>query len=170
MSAVSPSSLTLHSPEGTKTIALNASTTYYQGETAATLAAVKVGEIVHVRLVDPTAAHPVAAVVRVVPAHLAGFVTAIDGPKITLIDGSGFTRTLTTSSATTYDKDGATGSASDIKVGGFIHAAGTVDPDGTTLDATKVVTGRPHPFGPGQGHGPEQGPEQGPGPDGGPGA
>lgn len=141
VSAISSSSLTVRTPAGSRTIGLTGATTYYRGEIKATQASVKVGDVVHVRLVDPAAASPVAAVVTVVPAHLAGFVTKIDGSTITLVDGSGFTRTLTTSSATVYDKDGATGSASDITVGSFIHALGTVDANGTTLDATKVGTG-----------------------------
>lgn len=165
VSAVSGGSLTVRTPMGTKTVALNGSTTYYQGQTKTTLAAIKVGDVVHVRLVDPQATAPVAAVVTVVPAHVAGWVTKIDGSTITLVDGSGFTRTLTTSGTTTYRKDGATGSASDITVGTFVHALGAVDQNGTTLDATEVGVGFPAMGGR---PGPDNGPADTPGPQGGP--
>ena len=143
VAAVTDSSLTLRTPGGTKTVALNSSTSYYEGKTKATKAAVKVGKIVAVRLADPKASSPVASVVTVLPAHLAGFVTKIEGDTITVVDHSGFTRTIKTSPATTYEKDGATGKASDVTVGALIRAVGSVDADGTTLDATRVSVGRP---------------------------
>jgi hypothetical protein len=143
VSSVSATSLTLATPAGSKTIGLTGSTAFYKGQTKATSSVVKVGDIVRIRLVDPKATKPVASVVTVVPAHLSGFVTKINGSTITLVDESGFTRTLRTSSATVYVKRGATGSASDITVGAFIRAIGSVAGDGTTLDATKVGTGLP---------------------------
>jgi hypothetical protein len=87
-------------------------------------------------------------------------------------DESGFTRTITTATTTTYEKDGATATSSILTVGALIRGLGTVDADGTTLDATKVSVGRPahldNPkhfgrrggpggFGPG-GFGPDRGP------------
>jgi hypothetical protein len=143
VSAVSADRLTLRTPDGTRTIGLTGSTTYYTGQTKATKGAVKVGSVVHVRLVDPRAGTPVAAVVTVVPAHLDGWVTAVSGGTITLTDSSGFRRTVRTSSTTTYVKDGATATSSIVSVGTFVRAIGTVDGDGTTLDATRVATGRP---------------------------
>ena len=173
VSGVSGSSLTVRTPSGSQTIGLTGATTYYAGRTKATKAVVNVGDIVHVRLVDPQATTLVAAVVTVVPAHLAGFVTKIDGGTITILDGSGFTRTITTSGSTTYDKNGVAGSATDITVGTFVHALGSVDANGTTLDATKIGTGFPamgdrsgREDGPGNGPAGDLGPE---GPDGAPG-
>lgn len=143
VTSVSGSSLTVDTPQGSKTFGLTGSTRYFIGRTAATQAAVTVGEIVGVRPVDPKATPLVAAAVRVVPAHLTGWVTKVDGSTVTLTDVSGFTRTLTTSSGTTYTKDGATATSSVLVTGAFIHAVGQVAQDGTTLTAEHVAVGRP---------------------------
>jgi hypothetical protein len=143
VTAVTPATVTVQTPAGPKTIGLGSGTTYYADRTKATKAILTVGDIVGIRLADPKAASPVAAVVTVLPAHLEGFVTKVDGSTITLTDESGFTRTVRTSSATTYEKAGAAGKASDVTVGAFVRARGAVDADGTTLDATTVSTGRP---------------------------
>jgi endonuclease YncB( thermonuclease family) len=143
VTAIDGDSLTVRTPRGTETIALNGSTAYYEGKTKATRSAVDEGDVVHVRLVDPRATKKVAAVVTVVPAHLVGWVTDVGGSTITLKDLDGFTRTIRTGSATTYVKDGATATRSAITVGTLVRALGTVDSDGTTLDATRVATGRP---------------------------
>ena len=143
VSAVTDSSLTLRTPDGSQTVSLTSATTYYQGQTKTTRSAVSVGEVVAVRVADPKATPKVASRVTVQPAQLAGFVTGISGSTITVADESGFTRTIRTSTSTTYQKDGAAGKASDITVGAFVHAVGSVDSNGTTLDATKVSVGRP---------------------------
>lgn len=143
VSAISADSLTLRTPAGSKTIGLNGSTTFYDGPTKVTRSAVAVGDVVRVLLADPKASSPVASVVTVVPAHLAGWVTSISGSTITLKDVDGFTRTLTTSSVTKVRKDGADATLAAITVGSFIHAAGTVDGDGTTLDALRIGVGLP---------------------------
>lgn len=143
VAAVSESSLTLRTPAGTKTIGLTAATVFYDGKDKATQAAVKVGEIVHVRLVDPRATTPVAAVVRVLPAHLEGWVTSVSGDTITITDHDGFTRTIRTSDGTAVTKDGADSSLAAVTVGSFVGALGDVDAAGTTLDAKRIVLGRP---------------------------
>ena len=145
---VSAGNLQLDTPGGTRTVALNATTTYFNGPTAATLAAITPGELVHVRLVDPRATAPVAAQVRVVPAHLAGYVTARTGSTLTVLDQGGFQRTVQTGSGTEVVKDGTTGKLSDISVGTFVRASGTAQ--GVQLQATRLATGRPgHGDGPG---------------------
>ena len=138
---VSAGSLQLDTPGGTRTVALNATTTYFNGVTAATLAAVTPGELVHVRLVDPRAAAPVAAQVRVVPAHLAGYVTARTGGTLTVLDQGGFQRTVRTGTDTKVVKDGAAGTLSDITVGSFVQASGTAQ--GVDLQAARLATGLP---------------------------
>jgi hypothetical protein len=143
VSAVTSSSLTVRTPDGTKTIALNNATTYANGRASATRSIIKVGGLVFVKLVDPQAAAPVAAAVTVLPAHLGGFITKVDGGTVTIVDESGFTRTLTTTSATTYEKDGAKATSSILAVGALVRALGTVDADGTTLDAVTISMGRP---------------------------
>ena len=157
-------SLTLRTPGGTQTVGLTDSTTYYVGRTKATKSAVDEGAVVHVRLVDPRATKKVAAVVTVVPAHVAGWVTKVSDDSITVTDVSGFTRVIDTDSSTTYVKDGAKSTRSAITVGSFVRAVGTVDDDGTTLDADRVATGRPEA---GERPGREMGPPPMDAPDGG---
>jgi hypothetical protein len=143
VSAVDADSLTIRTPDGTKTFALNSSTTYYEGPTKATRDAVDVGDIVHVRPVDPRATSPVAGVVVVRLAHVAGWVTAVDGSTLTLKDLDGFTRTVRTSTSTDWYDDGDEATSSIATVGTFVRAHGTVATDGTTLQATRIATGTP---------------------------
>ena len=126
VTSVGASSITVALPGGSRTITLNAATTYFQGKDKATRGAVRVGEVVGIRLVDPGATTPVAKTVVVLPAHLAGLVTKVDGNTITIVDRGGFTRTIHVTSTPA------------VKVGQFVAAVGTVDADGTTLDATSV--------------------------------
>jgi hypothetical protein len=161
VSAISASSITVRTPGGTKTVGLNDSTTFYDGKDKATRAAVSVGDLVHIRLADPRADAPVAATVVVLPAHLAGWVTAKDGDVLTITDHDGFTRTIRTSSATKVTKDGADSTLAAVTVGSFVRAMGDVADDGTTLNAERVVLGEPKmgAGGPGQrGRGPGQPP------------
>lgn len=91
--------------------------------------------------------------------HLAGTVTSVRGNEILIKDFDGFTRTIKTSSKTAY-RDGLTASPA---VGTRIAAVGSVDADGTSLDATSIGKGFEfghgerggfrHP-GPGRGFGP----------------
>jgi len=69
--------------------------------------------------------------------HLAGTVTSVHGNEILIKDFDGFTRTIKTSSKTTY-RDGLTANPA---VGTQIVAEGTVAADGTSLDATSIGKG-----------------------------
>jgi hypothetical protein len=69
--------------------------------------------------------------------HLEGTVQSVSGSTILITDRDGFTRTIKVSGATTYS-DNLTSSPA---VGTAISAEGTVDADGTSLDATKVGAG-----------------------------
>lgn len=88
--------------------------------------------------------------------HVGGEVTAVNGTTITVNDmRKGGTYTIDASGAT-FMKDGASADISSITVGGHVMAEGTLD--GTTLTATKVMSGMPkggHGFGGpgGRGHG-----------------
>ena len=159
VSAITSSSLTLRTPSGTKTIGLTSSTAFYEGATKATRSAVKPGDVVRVLLADPRgiferrgfrtvladprASSPVASSIIVLPAHLSGWVTRVDGSTITITDLDGFTRTVVTSAGTTVKKDGSDATLAAITVGSFLHAVGTVDSNGTTLDATRIGLGLP---------------------------
>lgn len=86
--------------------------------------------------------------------HLDGTVTSVNGSTIRIKDPQGFTRTIKTSSATTYTN----GLTATPTTGTRIHATGTVDANGTDLDATTIGTPpAPHPAGPGKGR-PHSGP------------
>lgn len=133
-------SLVVRTPRGQQTVSLTGAA-YFVDDTAASKAALTVGELVHLRLADPTANAPVATEVRVISPHLEGYVTAISGGTLTLRDTGGFVRTVTTSASTTYRKDGAAATASAVTVGSFVHARGTTS--GTDLQASTVGLGRP---------------------------
>lgn len=134
-------SLVVRTPRGERTVALTAATAYTVDGVKATRAALRTGVLVHVRLVDRGAAKPVAAEVRVVPAHLEGYVTRVDGSTFTVLDTGGFARTVTTSGTTAFSKDGASSTITAFPVGTFVRASGTAA--GTDLAATRVATGRP---------------------------
>jgi len=105
--------------------------------------------------------------------HLAGTVTSVHGNEILIKDFDGFTRTIKTSSKTTY-RDGLTANPA---VGTQIVAAGSVDADGTSLDATSIGKGFEFGHGerggfrhPGPGHGFDPRPPSGSPPSGAPSA
>jgi hypothetical protein len=68
------------------------------------------------------------------PPFIFGTVKSVSGTTIKVTDQQGFTRTVVTSSKTTY-KGGATATPT---VGAKIIATGTVDANGTSLDATTI--------------------------------
>ena len=142
VTSVNGNTITLNTPRGTKTVTVNSATVYKHGTTTAALADVKVHDIVRVQLVDPNASAPVAKEVRIVVARVDGYVTAVNGNAVTVIDRGGFTRIVQESQATTYRDAGNAGSPAEVAVGKFIRVEGNVDPNGTTLDATRIGTGQ----------------------------
>jgi hypothetical protein len=68
--------------------------------------------------------------------HLVGTVKSASGSVILITDQDGFTRTINVSSSTTYKNSLTATPAAGTK----IEAEGTVDADGTSLDATVVET------------------------------
>jgi len=72
--------------------------------------------------------------------HIDGTVASVSGDTVTVTDHDGFTRTIVTSTATTY----AGGLSAPLAVGTEIHTTGTVDANHTSLDATQIGT-RPTP-------------------------
>lgn len=135
-------SLTLDTPRGVETVALTPATVYKRGTATVGLSDVKQGEIVRVAFVDPKATSLVAKTVRIEPARAAGYVTTVNSPtSFTITMPDGFTRTVQDSSTTVFTNAGAAGSAADVTVGKFVVAEGTVDANGTTLDAARIGTG-----------------------------
>jgi hypothetical protein len=76
--------------------------------------------------------------------HIDGTVASVSGATITVTDPEGFTRTIVTSSSTTYDN----GLSAPLATGAEIHATGTVDANHTSLDATQIGTRPTPPAGP----------------------
>jgi hypothetical protein len=74
---------------------------------------------------------------------MAGTVTSVKGSTITIKDLMGFTRTIHTSSSTTYTRGGQPANSSAVTNGANIAAQGTVDKNGTDLDANKVAVRLP---------------------------
>ena len=91
--------------------------------------------------------------------HLDGTVTSVSGSTVLIKDREGFTRTIVLSSKTTYDD----GLKAALATGTKIQAEGTVDANGTSLDATTVGADKGPTGAPGGGRG---GPKGGPGRDG----
>lgn len=159
VTSVSDSSLTVTDPSGqARTYALDSSTTVHRGPDQLRRSDLRSGLRVHVR--GSGSGSTLRAVdVDLRPAHLDGTVTALSSDRITLVDREGFTRQVSTGSSTTYGDGGR----SALRVGGPVHAEGTVDPDGTTLDATRVTAqAGPKPGGPRPGPGAAGGPAGGP--------
>jgi hypothetical protein len=153
---VTGSGFTLADPDGaTWTIATTGSTAYTLGNGAGTAADVKTGVIVVVEGTLGQGNALTATAVHVQPARIAGQVTATSADTITVTRPDGTSATIHVGSGTTYQVPGvATASLSDIAVGMFVAAEGTLRSDGS-LSATVVLAhpaGRPGP-GPGRMHG-----------------
>lgn len=144
LTKVSSSSITYAGPDGvSRTAALNASTTYTRDGTTATESDLTLGEHVDVRLVNPSATPAVAESVDIHSPHLGGTVLSDNGSTIVVIDGDGFHRTIRTNGSTTYTKSGSSATSAAVTTGQHLDAVGSIDPDGTDLDATRVNVGLP---------------------------
>src|ERR1039458_7762991 len=137
VTAVGTGSFTLNRLNGTTTtFTVTSSTTFTEGSTVLTAAALVVGDSADV---DVNSLAPRTALsVNILLATLSGPVTAVSGNTITIRGGKGFDRTIVVSDATTYTQGGATVTLANVTVGSFITAQGTVDSNLTTLDATTV--------------------------------
>jgi uncharacterized protein DUF5666 len=70
---------------------------------------------------------------------MAGTVKSVSGSTVTIQDVMGFTRTIRTTGSTTYTRGGQSANRSAVTNGAEIAAQGTVDKNGTDLDASKVA-------------------------------
>jgi len=138
VTAVSATSLTINRLNHTPgTYAITAGTVITQGSTVTTAASLVVGD--KVGIVANSAAMTTAFKINIELAHLVGTVSAVSGNNITIIAGQGFSRTVVVSPTTTYTKAGGAATLSDVVVGVKIDAKGTIDVNGTTLDAVSVA-------------------------------
>jgi Domain of unknown function (DUF5666) len=142
VTAVTATSVTVQLWDGTTTtFTLDPSTTYTEGGSSAAISALAVGDRVQVQTASGSST--TASSVNIELAELFGKVTAVSGNDITISDPQGFSRTIVVNSATSYTDNGATGSLTNVVVGAKVFAAGTIDANGTSLDAVKVAVGVP---------------------------
>ncbi len=142
VTAVTLTSVTVDEWNGTSvTFNLTGTTTYTAGNQPETWALLVVGDRVRIQTSpsDPTTALSV----NIELAMLFGTVSGVSGETITITDWQGFTRTiLASTTGTTFTVGGVPGgSITDVTIGSKILALGTVDPNGTTLDALQIFIG-----------------------------
>ncbi len=145
ITALTASTLTVALPDNTsRTYTLSSATTVHQGPASAARSALAVGEHVRVRASDPAASTPTALDVDIRAPHVNGRISAVGADTLTVVDPDGFTRTVHTTAATSYNRGGQATSRGALTVGTSIRATGTVDADHTDLDATRVDIPTPH--------------------------
>jgi hypothetical protein len=150
---LTPTSITVVRFDGTATtFAITSSTNVTDLGHGASTASLALGE--SVRIILSSTDGTVAGSIHIVPANIAGRVSAIDGDTIALTGPHGQSGTIQVSAATIYAKFGGTASLSDVRVGSLVVAGGTFGSLPTTIDAATVGIGMP---GPGSGPGPNNG-------------
>lgn len=158
ITAINGSNLSLKTVDGwTRTIAVSGSTTITRGGQEVAVGDLAVGDQIRFRQTRNADGTFTIAAIDVVLPHVAGEVTAKTAATITVTQRDGTSATIHVASGTTYRVRGlATASLSDIAVGMFVAAEGTLRSDGS-LSATAVVglpAGQPG-WGPGRMHGGE---------------
>lgn len=140
ITAVTSSSVTIESRNGTSTMFTYATTTPISAighdKFALTPTDLVVNE--HAGVEFSSSAATTATGIWVELAHISGVVSVVSGDTITISDHQGFTRLILLGGTTTYHNSGSTGSIADVLVGAHIRAEGLVDTNGTTLDALNV--------------------------------
>lgn len=142
ISAIDGSSLSLKTDDGwTRTITVGSATAITRGGATIAVGDLAVGD--QIRFAQDRAAdgsYTISAIHVVLPA-IGGEVTAISGDTITVTGRDGTTGTIHVDGDTTYQVGGTAGKAlSDITVGSFVVAEGTLRSDGS-LDADAVHSG-----------------------------
>lgn len=136
----SATTLTVRSFKGrSQSFALSTSTKYtYANGSSATAAAATPYHVVNVAGTAPTSGgNPVASRVVIALASAGGIVKSDTSGTLTVVDSQGFSRQISTGSATCVQRRTKVSCAS-IAAGSIVVARGTVASDGTTLDATRV--------------------------------
>jgi hypothetical protein len=133
--------LTVRSFQGrAQSFAVTTSTKYaYADGSSATAADATPYHVVSVIGTAPTTSggNPVATRVVIQLAAIDGVVKSDTSGALTVVDNDGFTRQISTASATCKQRRTAV-SCANIAAGSIVAARGTVASDGTTLDATRV--------------------------------
>jgi hypothetical protein len=138
VTTVTSSSVTINRLNGASgTYTISPTTVITEGAAVMTAASLVAGD--KVSIVVNSSALTTAFKINIELAHLVGTVSAVSGTTITIIAGQGFSRTVIVSLTTTYTKGGAPATLADVVVGVKIDAKGTIDTNGTTLDAVSVA-------------------------------
>jgi len=152
ITSIAGSDIALKTDDGwTRTITSTSTTTITKGGATIKITDLKAGDQVRFSQTKATdGTYTVTAIVVVLP-HVVGQVKTIDGQTLTVTQPDGTTATIHVDGSTTYTVDGVAGKLSDVKVGAFVGAEGTLRADGS-LDAATVHSGfggRGGPGGPG---------------------
>ncbi len=140
VTAVTPTSVTVTGWNGTSTTyTITTTTTFSEGSTTVLASALVVGD--HVDIQVSSTAPTTATSIEIALARVSGKVTAVSGDDITVTDHHGNVSTIVVSTTTTYTNGGATAALTDVTVGVFVSAQGTIGATPTTLDATSVSIG-----------------------------
>ena len=152
ITSISGSDLALATADGwTRTITATSTTTITKGAAAITVADLAVGDQVVFSQAKQTDGSYTITAIRVILPTIDGQVTAVTGNTITVTQRDGTAATIHVDATTTYQVQGVTtATLSDIKVGTFVVAEGTLRTDGS-LDASVVGSG--FHGGPGDGNG-----------------
>jgi hypothetical protein len=138
VTTVTSSSVTINRLNGASgTYTITPTTVITGGAAVMTAASLVAGD--QVSIVVNSSALTTAFKINIELAHLVGTVSAVSGTTVTIIAGQGFSRTVMVSLTTTYTKGGAPATLADVVVGVKIDAKGTIDTNGTTLDAVSVA-------------------------------
>jgi hypothetical protein len=141
IAAINGSSLSLETADGwSRTITVLDSTTVTKAGETITLADLVVGDQIGFSQERQTDGSYTITAIKVVLPTVGGEVTAIDGNTITVTGRDGTIGTIHVDGDTTYQVNGDTGALSDISVGSFVVAQGTLRTDGS-LDADAVHSG-----------------------------
>ncbi len=137
VTALGTNVVTVQSHHGTPVVyTTTATTTYFLGKTASTVAALAVGQNVDLTLTSTTP--QTVTSVEIDLAKFEGKVTTIVCNTITISGWHSSTRTVNVSATTTYTLDGAPSTLSAVTVGSEIGALGLIGSTPDTLDAISV--------------------------------
>lgn len=141
IAAINGSSLSLETVDGwSRTIPVGDSTTLTKAGETITLADLAVGDQIGFSQERQADGSYTITAIRVVLPTIGGEVTGIDGDTITVTGRDGTTGTIHVDGDTTYQVQGETAALSDVAVGSFVVAQGTLRADGS-LDADQVHSG-----------------------------
>ncbi len=142
ITAIDGSNLSLATADGwTRTIAVTSTTTITKGAATITVADLAVGDqIVFSEAKQADGSYTITAIQVILPS-IAGQVTAVGSYTITVTQRDGTAATIHVDTTTTYQVQGVTSATlSDIKVGAYVVAQGTLGTDGS-LNASVVNSG-----------------------------